>query len=147
MVSLCGNPDPPLIGSGTHLGIGLAIDDFGTGYSCLSYLPQLPFDALKIDRSFVSELGARPETEALVHSLVILAHKLGMRVIAEGIETEQQLARIAEIDANEVQGYLLGKPTPDPLGFLASHVATYRPTERLVMLGEGLHLANLPALS
>jgi len=108
------------------LGVGLAIDDFGTGYSCLSYLPQLPFDALKIDRSFVSELGARPETEALVHSLVVLAQKLGMRVIAEGIETKEQFERIADIGTNEVQGFLLGKPTPEPLDFLVADLAAAR---------------------
>ncbi|HZZ37927.1 MAG TPA: EAL domain-containing protein [Acidobacteriaceae bacterium] len=129
-----------------EIGVGLAIDDFGTGYSCLSYLPQLPFDALKIDRSFVSELGARPETEALVHSLVILAHKLGMRVIAEGIETEKQLERIAEIGTNEVQGYLLGKPTPDPLAFLASHLAAGVHTEHRTSLSAGVCLEELPAL-
>ncbi|HEX3986917.1 MAG TPA: EAL domain-containing protein [Acidobacteriaceae bacterium] len=129
------------------LGVSLAIDDFDTGYSCLSYLPQLPFDALKIDRSFVCELGTRPETEALVHSLVILAHKLGMRVIAEGIETEKQLERIADLGTNEVQGYLLGKPTPDPLGFLASRRATVQPTERRGLLSDGLRLRELPALS
>jgi diguanylate cyclase (GGDEF)-like protein len=96
------------------LGVGLAIDDFGTGYSCLSYLPRLPFDAMKIDRSFVSELGERVEVDAMVHSLVMLAHNLGMRVIAEGVETEKQMALITGIGCNEVQGYLLGKPTSDP---------------------------------
>jgi len=97
------------------MGVSLAIDDFGTGYSCLSYLPRLPFDALKIDRSFVSDLGTRPEVEAMVHSLVTLAHNLGMRVIAEGVETEQQLQRIAELGCNEVQGYLLGRPTSEAI--------------------------------
>jgi diguanylate cyclase len=95
------------------MGVSLAIDDFGTGYSCLSYLPQLPFDALKIDRSFVSELGSKPEVEAMVHALITLAHNLGMRVIAEGVETERQLQRITELGCNEAQGYLLGRPTPD----------------------------------
>lgn len=129
------------------LGVGLAIDDFGTGYSCLSYLPQLPFDALKIDRSFVSELGSRPETEALVQSLVILAQKLGMRVIAEGIETEKQLERIAEIGTDEVQGYLLGKPTPEPLDFLVSHLAARERTEPHACLSDGLRLVKIPVLS
>ncbi len=68
------------------LGVTVAIDDFGTGYSCLSYLPRLAFDALKIDRSFVKEVAVRPETKAMVHSLVTLAHNLGMKVIAEGVE-------------------------------------------------------------
>jgi diguanylate cyclase (GGDEF)-like protein len=129
------------------LGVGLAIDDFGTGYSCLSYLPQLPFDALKIDRSFVSELCERPETEALVHSLVILAHKLGMRVIAEGVETEQQLERIARIGTNEVQGYLLGRPTPDPLAFLGSQPAVRQAAQDGSAAGGRLRLEELPAVS
>ncbi|HEX3661332.1 MAG TPA: EAL domain-containing protein [Acidobacteriaceae bacterium] len=129
------------------LGISLAIDDFGTGYSCLSYLPQLPFDALKIDRSFVSELGARPATEALVDSLVILAHKLGMRVIAEGIETEQQLERIAAIGTNEAQGYLLGKPTPEPLAFLTAQLAERIRIDCNAVPGDLLRLEELPALS
>ncbi len=94
-----------------ELGVSLAIDDFGTGYSCLSYLPKLPFDALKIDRSFVNELGLRSEVDAMVHSLVTLAHNFGMRVIAEGVETEEQMALITELGCNEVQGFLLGKPT------------------------------------
>jgi len=102
-----------------ELGVSLAIDDFGTGYSCLSYLPKLPFDALKIDRSFVNELGVRTEVDAMVHSLVTLAHNFGMRVIAEGVETEEQLARIREMGCNEVQGYLMGKPSSDPGMYLA----------------------------
>jgi diguanylate cyclase (GGDEF)-like protein len=100
------------------LGISFAIDDFGTGYSCLSYLPELGFDALKIDRSFVKELIQRPETRAMVRSLVTLAHDLGMRVIAEGIETPEQLNLIKDMGGNEAQGYLLGRPTPDPVALL-----------------------------
>src|ERR1039458_8438824 len=100
------------------LGISFAIDDFGTGYSCLSYLPELGFDALKIDRSFVKELIHRPETRAMVRSLVTLAHDLGMRVIAEGIETPEQLKLIKDMGGNEAQGYLLGRPMPDPVALL-----------------------------
>lgn len=100
------------------LGITLAIDDFGTGYSCLSYLSKLPFDALKIDRSFVIELERKPGAKAMVDSLVTLAHNLGMRVIVEGIETQEQLEVMTEIGSNEMQGYLLGRPTPDPISLL-----------------------------
>jgi diguanylate cyclase (GGDEF)-like protein len=106
------------------LGVSLAIDDFGTGYSCLGYLPKLPFGALKIDRSFVKELGSRPETKAMVQSLVNLAHNLDMKVIVEGVETPEELAMIREFGSNEVQGYLLGRPTPDP----ASHLRSFPPT-------------------
>lgn len=101
------------------LGISIAIDDFGTGYSCFSYLPRLPFNSLKIDRSFVKELELRPETKAMVQSLVALAHNLGMQVIVEGIETPEQLAMIQQFGGNEVQGYLLGRPTADPISQLA----------------------------
>jgi diguanylate cyclase (GGDEF)-like protein len=98
----------------SDLGISLAIDDFGTGYSCLSYLPKLAFDALKIDRSFVADLESRPETKALVLSLVTLAHNLNMRVIVEGVETEEQMDLIRKYGGNEVQGFLLGRPSADP---------------------------------
>jgi diguanylate cyclase len=100
------------------LGISVAIDDFGTGYSCFSYLPRLPFNALKIDRSFVKELESRVETKAMVQSLVALAKNLSMQVIVEGIETPEQLELIKKLGGNEVQGYLLGKPTPNPLSQL-----------------------------
>jgi diguanylate cyclase (GGDEF)-like protein len=103
-----------------QMGVSLAIDDFGTGYSCLSYLPRLPFDALKIDRSFISGLGVTREIAALVQSLVTLAHNFGMKVVAEGIETPEQMKQVADIGCNEAQGYLLGKPTSEPEIYLAT---------------------------
>lgn len=95
-------------------GITLAIDDFGTGYSCLSYLPHLRFDVLKIDRSFVKEMNIAPAMEMLVHSLISMAHNFNMRVIAEGIESLEQMQKIRELGADEVQGYLLGRPMANP---------------------------------
>jgi EAL domain-containing protein (putative c-di-GMP-specific phosphodiesterase class I) len=97
------------------LGIGLAVDDFGTGYSSLSYLPFLPFDALKIDRSFVMNLDTQSQGESMIPALISLAHNIGMRVIVEGIETQEQLEMIRAFGAEEVQGYLLGRPTPNPI--------------------------------
>lgn len=102
------------------MGVSIAVDDFGTGYSCFSYLPRLPFNTLKIDRAFVSELGKRTEMTAMIRSLVTLAHNLNMQVVVEGVETAQQLATIEALGGNEVQGYLLGRPTPDPKAFLTS---------------------------
>jgi diguanylate cyclase (GGDEF)-like protein len=96
------------------LGVSIAIDDFGTGYSCFSYLPRLPFNALKIDRAFVMDLDKRPEMLAMVQSLVTLAHNLNMQVVAEGVETVRQLEMIEMLGGNQVQGYLLGRPTADP---------------------------------
>jgi len=100
------------------LGVSFAIDDFGTGYSCLSYLPELAFDALKIDRVFVKDLIQRPETRAMVRSLISLAQELGMRIIFEGIETSEQLQIIETMGAHEAQGYLLGRPNPHPATLL-----------------------------
>jgi diguanylate cyclase (GGDEF)-like protein len=113
-----------------ELGVSLAIDDFGTGYSCLSYLPELPFDSLKIDRSFVNDLEKRPEIKAMVHSLITLAHNIGMRVIVEGVENEKQLQWIRRFGANEVQGYLMGKPTADPAAAIDAAAHASPPTSR-----------------
>jgi diguanylate cyclase len=107
-------------------GISLAIDDFGTGYSCLSYLPGLPFNALKIDRSFINQLDTKPEIKAMVCSLVMLAHNIGMSVIVEGVEKPEQLELIRNLGGNEVQGYLMGRPTADP----AAQLSTIRQSER-----------------
>jgi EAL domain-containing protein (putative c-di-GMP-specific phosphodiesterase class I) len=101
------------------LGVCVAIDDFGTGYSALSYLSKLPFNALKIDRIFMKEIMRSSETRAMVRSLIVIAQELGMNVIVEGIENEAQLKAIQEIGANQVQGYYLGRPTPDPLALIA----------------------------
>jgi diguanylate cyclase (GGDEF)-like protein len=99
----------------TGRGIGVAMDDFGTGYSCLSYLPRLFLDALKLDRTFVTELAVREETRAFVQSILAMAHNLHMRVIVEGIETPEQLELMRSLGTNEAQGYLLGRPTPNPM--------------------------------
>jgi EAL domain-containing protein (putative c-di-GMP-specific phosphodiesterase class I) len=101
------------------IGVTIAIDDFGTGYSALSYIEKLPFNALKIDRSFVKEIVQRSETKAMVRSLILFAQELGMRVIVEGIESGAQLRAIQDIGADEVQGYFLGGPTADPLSQLS----------------------------
>jgi diguanylate cyclase (GGDEF)-like protein len=102
------------------LGITFAIDDFGTGYSCLSYLPSLPFDALKVDRSFVKTCHSSPEGRILVQSLITLAQNIGLRVIVEGVETAEQLAVIRDLGGDEVQGYLLGRPNSNPTATITS---------------------------
>jgi diguanylate cyclase (GGDEF)-like protein len=96
------------------LGVTFAIDDFGTGYSCLSYLPALPFDALKIDRSFVRDCHLKTDGRLLVQSLIALAHNIGLQVIVEGVENEEQLRLIRKLGGNEIQGYLLGRPIANP---------------------------------
>ncbi len=97
-----------------RMGVSVAVDDFGTGYSCLTYLPKLPFDCLKLDRSFVSEMMLRRETRNFVGSILTLARDLQMKVIAEGIETQEQLDMIRKLGTDEAQGYLLGHPSNDP---------------------------------
>jgi len=97
------------------LGVGMAIDDFGTGYSNLSYLPSMAFDAPKIDRSFILNLKKMPESEAMIRTLVALARNIGMRVIVEGIEEPDQLELIRSLGANDVQGFLMGRPTLNPI--------------------------------
>ncbi len=93
-----------------HLGVQLSIDDFGTGYSSLSYLQRLPFDTLKIDRSFVKNVGVNGENSEILQTIISLAKNLRMRVIAEGIETESQLAVLRNLGCDYGQGYLIAKP-------------------------------------
>ncbi|MBK9162475.1 MAG: EAL domain-containing protein [Acidobacteria bacterium] len=94
------------------LGVKLSIDDFGTGYSSLSYLHRLPFDTLKIDRSFVSGAGERGENSGILQTIVSLGTNLKMRMVAEGIETETQLATLRNLGCDFGQGYLFSKPKP-----------------------------------
>jgi diguanylate cyclase len=92
------------------LGISLALDDFGTGYSSLSYLRQLPVNSVKIDRSFVSDLGNSTANTQIVVAIIDLAHALGMSVTAEGAETQEQLSTLRAMNSDHAQGYVLGRP-------------------------------------
>ncbi len=93
-----------------QLGVSLSLDDFGTGYSSLNYLSRLPIDKLKIDRTFVQRLGNKPEDALIISSIIAMAHGLNYRVIAEGIETAEQLAFLKKHRCDEAQGYYFSKP-------------------------------------
>lgn len=95
-----------------ELGVSIAIDDFGTGYSSLNYLRQLPVNRLKIDQTFVAALNQRTRDHSVIDAIIGLGHKLGMRVLAEGIENERQVACLQELECDEVQGYFYGQPAP-----------------------------------
>jgi diguanylate cyclase (GGDEF)-like protein len=94
------------------LGVRLALDDFGAGYSSLNYLQQFPFDRLKIDRAFVAPLGRSGNAGAIVQSIVTLGHALGMKVLAEGVETDEQRVLLRLAGCDEMQGYLFARPAP-----------------------------------
>jgi EAL domain-containing protein (putative c-di-GMP-specific phosphodiesterase class I) len=88
------------------------MDDFGTGYSSLSYLQSFPFDKIKIDRAFIMNLGVNPQSAAIVRAVIGLGHGLDVPIVAEGVETGDQLAFLAEEHCDQVQGYYIGKPAP-----------------------------------
>jgi EAL domain-containing protein (putative c-di-GMP-specific phosphodiesterase class I) len=111
------------------MGICIAIDDFGTGFSSLSYLAKLPVDTLKIDRSFVVDMEAGREGSALVATIITLAHALRLKVVAEGVETPEQLGLLRSLHCDEFQGYLSGKPVPAEIfqaKYLAQEIAAPR---------------------
>jgi diguanylate cyclase (GGDEF)-like protein len=94
------------------LGVRISMDDFGSGYSSLSYLQAFPFDKIKIDRAFVMNLGRNPQSAAIVRAVIGLGHGLEMSIVAEGVETQEQLGFLAEVGCDAVQGYYIGKPLP-----------------------------------
>jgi EAL domain-containing protein (putative c-di-GMP-specific phosphodiesterase class I) len=92
------------------MGISISIDDFGTGFSCLSYLKELPVDVLKIDKSFVAQLSIEKPDEILVKTITILAQSMGLKSVAEGVETLDQARRLKELGVLYLQGYYFSKP-------------------------------------
>jgi EAL domain-containing protein (putative c-di-GMP-specific phosphodiesterase class I) len=114
------------------LGVLIAMDDLGKGYSSLSYLQSFPFDKIKIDRAFVSKLQQNPQSAAIVRAVLGLARGLGLPVLAEGVETEEELAFLVAEGCDQVQGYLIGRPLP-----IANYAETIGLPRVLSELGAG----------
>jgi EAL domain-containing protein (putative c-di-GMP-specific phosphodiesterase class I) len=94
------------------IGIRFSMDDFGTGYSSLSHLNRLPLDQVKIDQSFVRDITQDKNRRAMVRTIISIANNFGLNIIAEGVETDAQLAYLMQYGCNSFQGYLFGKPVP-----------------------------------
>jgi EAL domain-containing protein (putative c-di-GMP-specific phosphodiesterase class I) len=95
-----------------QMGVRLSIDDFGTGYSSLSYLKRFPLDILKIDRSFVTDLGTESDDGEIARAIIAMAHALKLEVVAEGVESQQQLDFMRDFQCDFIQGYFFSKPLP-----------------------------------
>ncbi len=105
-----GNMTQEILNEFRRMGIRIAIDDFGTGYSSLSYLQQFQLDELKIDRSFIKDIARNPNDASITRAIILMAHSLGLEIVAEGIETEAQKEFIREHGCRFAQGYLYSRP-------------------------------------
>jgi diguanylate cyclase (GGDEF)-like protein len=118
------------------LGVSIALDDFGTGYSSLSYLQKFPFSQIKIDRAFVASLGSTGHAGAIIQSVVALGHALGMKVLAEGVETDEQRVLLRLAGCDEMQGFLFAKPRPaEAIDKVATRPASGRPAVKIAAGG------------
>jgi EAL domain-containing protein (putative c-di-GMP-specific phosphodiesterase class I) len=96
-----------------EMGVHVALDDFGTGYSSLSYLKRFPLDTLKVDQSFIRDIGSDPDDETIVATMITMAHSLKLKVLAEGVENAKQLSFLRKNRCDRLQGYLFSPPVPD----------------------------------
>jgi EAL domain-containing protein (putative c-di-GMP-specific phosphodiesterase class I) len=123
------------------IGLRISIDDFGTGYSCLSYLRRFPIDVLKIDRSFVQEIGGSRDGESIIDAIISLARSLRLETVAEGVETGSQLNYLLDKGCHVVQGYLFGRPMEqrliEPLLTALDHGGTDSTVVRRALKGFG----------
>ncbi len=122
------------------MGISLALDDFGTGYSSLNYLKNFPIKCLKIDKSFVDEINQNKRDYALTDSIIDLVHNLGIKTIAEGIETVGQFNFLTRMHCDYIQGFLMSKPLNEAaaLEFVKKYDALHKPDEQKLMDNEKL---------
>ena len=106
-----------------EIGIQIALDDFGTGYSSLNYLTKIPINTLKIDKTFIDDIGLEKERDLLVESIVNIAHGLGLSIVAEGVETEEQYIYLLKHKCERIQGYYFSRPLPEDkvMDLIAGH--------------------------